>query len=266
MINNKYLIVEQINKGSYGTVFKAQHVRTNEFVAIKMENNNNVTNSLKNEAKIYQYLNNIPGFPSLKMYGTFQGTNYIVTELMGQSLHDTIKHYKALNLKTTIYLGVQIIELVQIFHSKLLVHRDIKPSNFLFGLDAKMNNLHLIDFGFAKRYSYDGSHIPETNISNIIGSINYVSLNIHKGIEPCRRDDLESCIYIILTMLFGTLEWFNKKNLHEIYTLKQNIINIPEIPNFIKTILTYVRQLTFEQTPNYKFIIETMLVELNNLV
>ena len=50
MIANKYLILEKITGGSFGTIVKGKNVRTNEFVAIKMELKTAEQNSLKNEA------------------------------------------------------------------------------------------------------------------------------------------------------------------------------------------------------------------------
>jgi hypothetical protein len=63
-------------------------------------------------------------------------------------------------------------------------------------------------------------------------------------------------MYVILTMLFGKLEWFNKRNIDEIFTLKKNIIYIKDVPNFIKNALFYIRQLTYDETPDYDYIIQ----------
>ena len=131
-------------------------------------------------------------------------------------------------------------------------------SRNLFGKDKNDNKLYLVDFGFTKRYNYNGTHIEEKHIKNIIGSINFVSLNVHNLIEPSRRDDLESCIYVILTILFNQLEWFNKSNLQEIYQLKQNLIYSSNIPTFIKNMLNYVRKLDFYETTNYEYLINFM--------
>jgi len=145
-----------------------------------------------------------------------------------------------------------------------LLHRDIKPSNFVFGKEQDTNKIFLIDFGFSKRYDYNGIHIEEKIINHIIGSTNFVSLNIHNHIEPSRRDDLESCIYIILTMLFGKLEWFYKTNIDEIILLKKQIIMIDTIPSFIKKMLQYVRSLKFDERPDYHYLIDFMVKEFNN--
>jgi len=264
MIANKYNLIEKINEGSFGTVFKAENIRTKDTVAIKFENKSDQIKSLKNEAKIYQYLGKIDGFPQIKIFGTTDKVNYLVMDLLGNSLVNVITHYKALSLKTVLVLGIQIIKRIQTLHDKFLLHRDIKPSNFIFGIDNDTNKLYLVDFGFAKRYDYNGKHIEEKNIKNVIGSPNFVSLNIHYNIEPSRRDDIESCIYVILTMLFGRLEWFNKTNLNEIAQLKKQIISIDDVPSFIKIMLYYVRSMKFDEKPDYDYLINLMVKEFNN--
>jgi len=264
MIANKYTLIAKINEGSFGTVFRAENYITKEHVAIKFENKLEQTKSLKNEAKIYQYLGNLDGFPQLKIFGTTNIHNYLVMDLLGISLINVINHYKSLSLKTVLILGIQIIKRIQCLHDKFLLHRDIKPSNFLFGNGKDTNKLFLIDFGFSKRYNYNGKHIEEKHIRHIIGSTNFVSLNIHYNIEPSRRDDIESCIYIILTMLFGNLEWFNKTNISEIINLKKQLLFIEDVPSFIKIMLYYVRTMTFDETPDYDYLLNLMIQEFND--
>jgi serine/threonine protein kinase len=258
MIANKYLILEKITGGSFGTIVKGKNVRTNEFVAIKMELKTAEQNSLKNEARVYNYLGKQNGFPQLKWFGTNDTYTYLVINLLGSSLTQCIKKYTNLSLKTTIKMGIQIIELIRCLHDKLMVHRDIKADNFLFGLDKCTNKLHLIDLGFCKRYDYDGKHMTETRINTLVGTANFVSLNVHKGVEPSRRDDIESCLYVILYMLTGKLEWFDFKTNRQIYESKRDIISVPP---FIKSLLTYVRELKFDEHPNYDHIINILDLE-----
>ena len=263
MLANKYKIIEKIKEGSFGIIFKGENVRTSDLVAIKFEPKDIDKKTLKNEAKIYQYFGRIDGFPQLKWFGTNENNNYLVMDLLGVSLSEMINYYKAFCLKTVLRLGVQIIKRIQILHERFLLHRDIKPDNFLSGLGKATNKLHLIDFGISKRYDYDGVHISEAKIHKLIGTPNFVSLNVHNGIEPSRRDDLESCIYIIINMLFGELEWFNKKDTDEIYDLKYKLQFIDEVPSFIKIMLYYVRNMKFEETPDYEYVINLMVKVFN---
>ena len=263
MIANKYSIIEKINEGSFGTVFKAENIRTHEKVAVKIERKFNEITTLKHEAKIYQYLGKNNGFSTMKMFGTTDSINYLVLDILGDSLNKYINHYQAVPLKHVMLIGIQIIKRVQFLHEKLLLHRDIKPSNFVFGVGNKKNTLYLIDFGLSKRYDYDGKHIDCGVIKNIIGSVNFVSLNVHNLIEPSRKDDIESSIYVILNMLLGKLEWFDKSSMKNIISLKTNLIHLPEIPDFIKNMLLYTRNLHFNETPDYDFLIQLIINEYN---
>lgn len=264
MIANKYIIIEKVKEGSFGSVFKGKNIRTAELVAIKFESKESEIKTLKNEAKIYQYLGKLDGFPQLKWFGANAQSNYLVIDLLGISLSEMITHYEAFSLKTVLILGVQLIKIIKSLHEKDLLHRDIKTDNFLFGLGSATNKLHLVDFGFSKRYNYDGKHMSEKNISRLLGSPNFVSLNVHNGIEPSRRDDLESCIYIIINMLLGKLEWFDKNSNNEMALLKYQITAVSDIPSFIKNMIYYVRGLNFSETPDYNYLINVMLHVFND--
>jgi serine/threonine protein kinase len=116
MISNKYNLIEKISEGSFGSVFKAENIRTKENVAIKFEIKMDNIKSLKNEAKIYQYLGKINGFPQLKMFGTTDKVNYLVIDLLGNSLSNTILGCNKLSLKTTLLIGVQMINRIKFLH------------------------------------------------------------------------------------------------------------------------------------------------------
>ena len=259
MISNKYKIIQKIKEGSFGTIFKAENVRTHELVAVKSELKNIDKKTLKNEAKIYQYFGRLDGFPQLKWFGTTANNTYLVIDLLGVSLNEMIQYYKAFSLKTVLVLGIQIIKIIQTLHTTSLLHRDIKPDNFLFGIGTTTNKLHLIDFGISKRFDFNGIHITQTKIHNLIGTPNFVSLNVHNKIEPSRRDDIESCIYIIVNMLFGKLEWFDNTDINNIYLLKSKLHTVQEIPAFIKIMLFYIHNLKFDESPDYNYIINLMV-------
>lgn len=260
MISNKYNLLEQISKGAYGILYKGINHRTNELVAIKIEEKKN-DSLLINESKVYQYLGKMTGIPQLKWFGTDDKYNYMVIELLDISLLSIIKQY-ILSLNTTIQLSIQMLKIIQSIHEKNLVHRDIKPENFLFGLNDKKNQLYLIDFGFTKTFIKDEKHIEMKKTTCIIGTSNFVSINVHKGCEPSRRDDLESFLYVMLYLLRGTLEWSKESNDNDKCKIKESLINNIEIPYFYRIMLLYVRGLKFEEKPNYEFLFKILELEI----
>lgn len=253
-ILDKFVLIEKMSEGSFGYIFKCKNIRTNEYNALKLEKRNEKGKSLKHEARIYQYLGKIDGFPSLKWYGVTSKYNYMVIDLLDCSLINLVKKYGALSIKSVLLIGIQMIKRIKDLHIRELLHRDIKPENFMIGLENQSNKIFLIDFGFCKRYIQNNKHIEEKRINNIIGTANYISLNVHDGIEPSRRDDIESLIYILIFLLLGEISW-DKSSIGDIYEKKKNLTLEPKIPSFIKILLTYVRDLKFKDTPDYDYLV-----------
>lgn len=269
VINNKYTLLEIIGEGSFGSIYRGQHIRTKEFVAIKVEPINSETKLLKNESIIYQYLNSTPGVPSIKWFGKDNINYYMVMNLLGDSLL-TIKNKKnCFSLKLVLQIGINIIKLLNTVHDKGLVHRDIKPDNFLLGLNSEDKRLFIIDFGFCKSYLIDGKHMPQKKTHNLIGTHTYASINAHHFIELSRRDDLESLGYMLIYFYKGFLPWqtFDYENTNDkIIQLKEHIIEEElYIPRVLSNYIKYVRSLEFTEAPNYTFIIESFKKELENI-
>jgi len=146
-INNKYVILDKIGSGSFGSIYKGQNIRTKEYVAIKVECAKHDLKLLKNESTIYQYLNGCEGIPHVKWFGKDENNYYMVINLLGSSLQDLMNKNKKLSLISVFKLGIKILCILKTIHEKGLVHRDIKPDNFLFGLN-KIKQIYLIDFRF----------------------------------------------------------------------------------------------------------------------
>jgi serine/threonine protein kinase len=252
IINNKYKLHEKIGEGSFGSIYKAENIRTREKVAIKVEPIKEDINLLKNETKIYQYLSNTYGIPKVKWYGKDNQNYYMVLNLLGKSLEDIKCEKQSFSLKLTLQIGIKLLNLIKEIHNKGLIHRDIKPDNFLLGIN---NSLYLIDFGLCKTYTQDGIHIAMKKNNCLIGSVTYASLNAHEFIELTRRDDLESLGYMLLYFYKGNLPWRELDNMDLIRKYKKEIINSNDIPEIFKMYFNNVRSLIFDEIPNYELLI-----------
>jgi serine/threonine protein kinase len=152
-----------------------------------------------------------------------------------------------------------MIQRLETLHNNYLIHRDIKPDNFMINISDKTNKIYLIDFGFCKRYNHEGKHIEFKTNNSLIGTPNYVSLNVHKGSEPSRRDDIESCLYVMIYMLFGkffSLEPPSENpNINPMKNLVYKKEQLTNVPRFLTVAINYVRTLKFEEEPDYQYII-----------
>ena len=272
LINFKYKLLNEIGKGSFGSIYKGENIRTREKVAIKVETIEHGTYLLKNESIIYRYLNNMAGIPSVKWFGKDDTNYYMVINLLGKSLQNIKDTIGCFTLNDALKIGIYLINLIQNIHEKGLVHRDIKPENFLFGLDDT-SKIYIIDFGFCKSYVGNDEHIPMKKTSNLIGSRTYASINAHNFNELSRRDDLESLCYTLIYLVHGKLDWqltgsYNHEhpklaNLR-IRDMKIQMIE-SSLPIIFINILKYIRTLEFEDKPDYAYLIEMFSAELENL-
>ena len=234
LIGKKYRCIEKIGEGCFGSVYKAENIITRELVAIKVEKKSSNIGLLKNETKIYQYLNsfkNNVGIPKLYWFGVDEKYNYMAIELLG-------------NIKINSDVLKQMLKVVEYIHSKGLIHRDLKPDNFLY--NEKNNNVYLIDYGFCKSYKNNKSG----NKTQMIGTPNYVSIRVLEGEEGSRRDDLESFVYIMYFL------WKKEINIEDKYLLKKKDDSIPKN---ILLFFEYCRELEFDEDPNYKYLYSLVL-------
>jgi len=264
LLGNKYQILEKIGEGSFGKVFLGENIRTKEQVAIKMEPLLFNIKLLKNETKAYLLLAKEKGFPRIKWYGANAEEFYMVIDYLGSSLSSFKKEAGDLDTGVVAKLGIQMIERVKTVHSVGLLHRDIKPDNFLFGANttSKAHILHLIDFGLCRSYwNANGSHILEKTGKTLIGSLFFVSLNVHLGHEPSRRDDLESVIYIMAYLLLPN---FLKE---EVVVREERVIEykrglMQAKGTLVERLLNYCRGLQFDEEPNYDGLISVLKKEI----
>ena len=263
MIANKYDLISKIGAGAFGAIYKGKNVRTGEAVAIKVEPLKHETNLLKNEARIYQYLKGGVGIPQVKWFGVDDANNYMVINLLGESLQHNINTYGTFSLLNAISIGIQMIERIQYVHECGLIHRDVKPDNFLFGLHEQQERLYIIDFGFCKKCNNPQTTTPTKRMTSILGTPNYISISVHDYIEPNKHDDLESILYTIMYLFYGKLPWdiHNIANT-EIMDMKQTLLygagaeTIPKIFAQFASILLVCREKSSD--PNYKALLELL--------
>ena len=250
MLNSTYNILEELGRGRFGVVYKGENIHTKEEVAIKIEMIENNAKLLKRESNIYLLLYKEEGFPRLKWYGNTNTFCYMVFDLLGLPLTELKRRSDHIDGIILRRLGKKMVRLVEKVHGYQMLHRDIKPDNFLFD-QVDFDKLFLIDFGLSKSYKTTGdSHIPLKNISNIIGTPDFVSLNVHNKTLPSRRDDLESVIYILCYLFLPIEKWVKEENNEiKIIEFKKSLPTLIIDP--LKEMLEYIWTIGYEETPLY---------------
>ena len=266
-VGGRYRLGKKIGTGAFGEIFEGTDIFDNSSVAIKLEHNSVKYPQLLFEAKL---LKSIPGtgIPVMHWFGIAGEYNAMVMDLLGQNLEDLYNYCaKNFSLKTILMITIQMIERLKHVHDNHYIHRDIKPENFLIGKDTTAKIIYLLDFGLAKRYrdEYTHIHIPLKENRNLTGTARYASCNAHNGLEQSRRDDMEGIAYVILYFFRKKLPWQglkckDKNEKHaKIKEMKMSIT--PEklfegLPKEFADYLTMVKKLGFEDEPSYKSYIQ----------
>lgn len=270
-----------------GEVYSGFNIFTREPVAVKVEAAVKERDSeLAAEYEVYQQLKGCCSVPKAYFFGVESIYNALVVDLLGPSLEDLLnQHGRSFTLKTVVLLAEPLvsrlafdlstsvlifimcniqINCIEAIHRKGIVHRDIKPDHFLLGLGSRQTDLHIVDFGLAKpfRHSQTLQHFPYNSRVPFVGTTRYCSLNSHAGAEHTRRDDLESIAYVLIYLRRGSLPWQGLQSRSKSLQRKRQI-PIDKLciglPSAFESYLRYLRDLGFNEEPDYDYLRNTFL-------
>ena len=263
IINSRYQILSELGKGGYGQVYKVQDMQKLAYYALKIDLT--YRGSVIQEAKILQELQGGVGIAKFYDSGKFNGFAFMVIELLGSNLSSLSKSLNGFSMNTVVLILIETLERIEFVHCKGYVHRDIKPQQFILG---PKDVIYLVDFGISKKYIIDGHHMAFQSQCERAGSSSYASINSHIGIRLSRRDDLESWVYMAVSLIQGFLPWQQGKTINN-NRKWQNVFAIKratkdedlfiKCPKQLQLILSYIRAVKFEEKPNYLYIKELLL-------
>lgn len=159
IIDQRFSVLKILGRGSFGKVIKAQNMKTNQIVAIKItENTPNYSRHALQEIKILTEIDHYEqnnGYV-VKMLESFYWKGYIciVFELMHKSLYQLIKesNFQGMSLANVKVFAWQILMALKFLKVPELgiIHCDLKPENIMLASSQKAG-IKLIDFGSAKK-------------------------------------------------------------------------------------------------------------------
>lgn len=235
-MNNMYLYVKELGKGTFGRVLLVYNCVHNRYEAVKCVK---IDGPLPAQEEI-MYHGSLPPHPNVvDFYNVFVDHNYVFMSIQYAPEGDmfTALSGKVFSEKTACYYFNQLLDAVSHCHKNGLAHRDIKLENLL--LDGE--TIKLCDFGYS--CPVDAKGLP------IVGTPQYLAREIimRDPFADLAKADVWACGVVLYSMLSGGYPFGGGDDLKEIC---KNIISLNfKVPPFFTPLAKDI--ISKILTPNY---------------
>jgi serine/threonine-protein kinase len=217
-----YSLDAVVAQSGMSVLYRAIDRNTGRQVALKiplagMEEDPVLFERFKREQEIGQLLDH-PGI--VKTYNDEERSRtYMVLEWVdGRLLRTILNEEKKLSIERATKIALGMCDALDYMHKRGIVHRDLKPENIM--VDEN-DNIKLIDFGIALKE--DARRLTFVNVSNMLGTPDYISPEQVQGNRGDQRSDIYALGIMLYEMLTGTVPFvgpnplavMNERMLHE---------------------------------------------------
>jgi serine/threonine-protein kinase len=224
----RYVLEEEIGRGSMGAVFRASDPLIERNVAIKTVDLGKLDDGtlqprlrFLREAKAAGRLSH-PGIVTVHDVGELEDVAFIVMELVeGRSVKDILDRGERIPLGAALDIVRQAAEALDFAHRHGVVHRDVKPGNLML---ARQGMVKITDFGIAR---VDQTARTRTGI--LVGSPGYMSPEQLMGKNVDGRSDVFSLGAVLYELVTGRGP-FEAEHREDVLALMNNITSRPHEP------------------------------------
>ena len=210
---SRYLILEELGRGSMGIVFKASDTAHRRLVALKiiaekLVDDPQMLRRFEREGAAASNLRH-PNICTVYESGEWQGRPYLSMELLEG---ETLDHRLArgpLPGATLLEIAIGVTGALEATHAIGIIHRDLKPANLFLTTGGQVK---VLDFGLAKirqpqAISPDAPTVAICTTSRglIIGTLPYMSLEQIRCEPLDGRSDLYSLGVVLYELATGVL-------------------------------------------------------------
>ena len=205
-------ILDKLDEGGMGVVWKARDTKLNRIVAIKVLPPGKIADDERKrrftqEARSASALNH-PNIVTIYEIASAEGVDYIAMEYVaGQTLGQLIPR-KGMKLADCLKYAIQIADALARAHDAGIVHRDLKPGNILV---TREGTVKVVDFGLAKLTETGNISDEdqtrtiqrETQEGTIVGTVAYMSPEQAEGKKVDARSDIFAFGAVLYEMVTG---------------------------------------------------------------
>lgn len=200
--DSRFMVLEEVNRGSMGVIYKARDKVVGDIVAIKVLNDYlcqdpKAVERFKSEARAAKKLSH----PYIvRIHDLFEsGRQFFLSMefIEGTDLKKMISNKIKFSEETIIQYFLQICDALTYAHSLGIIHRDIKPANIMI---TPFNTIKITDFGIAKILKSDA--VTQSGTA-VIGTPLYMAPEQIMGKSVDARTDIYSLGIMLYEMVTG---------------------------------------------------------------
>jgi eukaryotic-like serine/threonine-protein kinase len=206
VLAKRYQLVELIDEGSMGAVWRARNLCLGLDVAVKLvRRDGHVPHAAARLLREAQATARVAHRAAVRIFDlscTDTGEPFVVMELLnGMSLARALLESGPMSPIAAVQLLLPVVGALVAAHGAGIVHRDVKPGNIVLVREGRRCSPKLIDFGIA----FTSSQVEEESAqAALVGSPAYMAPEqVRGGQEPDARADVWSVCVVLYEIVSG---------------------------------------------------------------